>query len=295
MNNGQVYVEFGKHISMYKLGMLHEGVISFKGSNNKEFIKNLEEAYKFSHLYHIDEITKKLLLLTKPPKNTDIQHIPFKSMFIDVDFTKEEIKQFTNIDIEYNRILGVIIQEGMTRIIDNEGNYRDVPSGTAIRVIILGFDDKGFVFNTFHLQVNLIEEYKDMPIQTLEMKELKNTKKFIKNFSVNILNLILEPEIKIIFRDEDKERNLKRMKKGLIPFPFSSIIKIDGERKIYIDKMIANGDFKYSHRFWVQGHYRLLKSSRYTEHKGKKLWICPYIKGKKGGVLIEKTYKVDKK
>lgn len=294
MNNGQVFVEFGKYIAMYKQGMIFKGMTTFRGSNNSEFLKNLQEAYFSSHLYHIDEPTKKLLLLTTPPKNTDIKHIPFSSMFIDVEFTKEEVKQFTNIDIEYDKIVGMIIQEGQTRIIDDNGEYKDVPSGTAIRVIILGFDDKGFVFNTFHLQVNLFDEYKNLPLHKQEIDEVKKTKKFVNLFAVNILNLILEPEIRILFRDEDKDRNTKRIKKGLIPFPKSSIIRIDGERKIYIDKMVRDGDFKYGHSFWVRGHYRTLKSSKYKESRGKKLWICPFIKNKEG-ILFDKMYKVVKK
>ena len=292
MNNGQNYVEFGKHINLYKIGTLHKDVVYFQGNNNKHFVKNLEQAFYNSHLYHIDETTKKLLLLTKPPKNTDIKHIPFENMFIDVEFTKEEIKHFTNIEIEYNKITGIIIQQGVTRVIDDKGNYNDVESGTAIRIITLGFDEKGFVFNTFHLQVNLFDKYKDLKLQKVEIKNLKNTKKFASNFAVNILNLILEPDIKIIERSLDKERNIKRLKKNQIPFPASSVIKIDGERKEYMDNMTRAGHFNYSYRFWVQGHYRTLKSKRYKENIGKKIWICPYIKGE--GILFEKTYKVEK-
>jgi hypothetical protein len=68
-------------------------------------------------------------------------------------------------------------------------------------------------------------------------------------------------------------------------------VKIENPLRRYIDEFVRmRTRAKYSHKFWVRGHFRHLKADRY--HEKKTLWIVPFIKGQ--GILIQKNYDVEK-
>lgn len=286
------YSIFGKRLKQYELGMVTGRSEAITGASNEEFIVNIRRSFNESRLYRVEDTTKKLLMLTKPPKNTELEHIPYKNMFVDVGFKKEEIEQLMGITIDFDSVTGMIIQESGIRTVDKKGNYVDMSVGTAIRVICLAYNNNGeFVFNTFNMNVKLDEDFKNLKFAKVESN--KATKNFCRIFAINFLNLLLDPDIVIINKEVDESQNKKRIRRGKIPIPASTMIKIDGERKYYINKLVRDDSFsKYSYRFWVQGHYRTLRAERYKENRGKRQWIAPFIKGE--GILIEKTYKVDK-
>ena len=129
-----------------------------------------------------------------------------------------------------------------------------------------------------------------------ELKWTKEDKIFtdkIRIFMCNFLDFMLNPDVKVINVERTKEQNQKRIKRGKVPLPNYGFIKVQGELKIYLDRLSEDNNFSYSHKFWVRGHFRTLRSEkRYGTKVGSKIWIPPYIKGK--GILLEKIYEVQK-
>ena len=127
-------------------------------------------------------------------------------------------------------------------------------------------------------------------------KELsKKIRDELKKVSINFLNLINHPEVKLINHSK-KELRENRIKKGRLGIPDSIEINLTGKLKKYIyedlpkQKEAANN---YSHKFWVRGHWMNFISIRYINMIGKKKWVLPYIKGR--GEMISKDYYLGEK
>jgi len=118
----------------------------------------------------------------------------------------------------------------------------------------------------------------------------KICQKKIASFVMNFLLFLNEPDVYYFNVERTLEQNQKRIKRGKLPIPKYSIIKVTGQLKKYIDKLESINAFSYSHKFWVRGHWRNFQSHIYKNKKGKRTWIKPYIKGQ--GVLVDKIYKL---
>ncbi len=112
----------------------------------------------------------------------------------------------------------------------------------------------------------------------------------IRIFICNFLDFLNNPEVELLEIDRTKEQNARRVKKGKYPIRQLQDINLTGKLKIYLENMQSDNSFNYSYRFWVRGHFRILKNKRYGVHIGKKKWILPYIKG--DGILVNKNYNV---
>lgn len=146
-----------------------------------------------------------------------------------------------------------------------------------------------------------------------EFDTIDSLKDNLKLFICNLLDFINNPEVQIVPFKENKERNLKRLKREKPPIPEYRIIKVNGELKRYMEEAEQKRFFEYSHKFWVRGHfkrywnkdrYRLLYkkfkedslSSRYYLDKKYDVlmrWVVPYVKGK--GILTNNIYNIKKK
>jgi hypothetical protein len=116
----------------------------------------------------------------------------------------------------------------------------------------------------------------------------------VKYLVCNILDFINNPDVELVHVERTKEENVKRMDRGKIPIPVCKYVRINGQLKIYFDELNAGGEFNYSHKFWVRGHFRVLRDEhRWKDKVGTKIWIPPFIKGK--GIFIQKEYVVEKK
>ncbi len=120
----------------------------------------------------------------------------------------------------------------------------------------------------------------------------KETKLKLKEFVCNILDFINHQDVEVVCIEEHK-RNDRRMKKGKKPLPNIYSLVIKGNLKRYIYETLNNNleAWKIGFRFWVRGHWRNFKNSRYKNVS--KTWILPYIKGK--GELINKKYYLGEK
>lgn len=154
-------------------------------------------------------------------------------------------------------------------------------------------------------------EYKIERID-LDMDCIKGLSKNIKVFVCNFLDFINNPDVQIVTMRESKERNLKRQRRGKLPIPEYSLIRLTGELKRYVEEARQNRFFEYSHKFQVRGHFRRYWNKdryrnlyqKYSEGKLKgyyidkkydvlMIWMLPHLKGK--GLLIEQIYEVGSK
>jgi hypothetical protein len=262
--------------------------------------KELEYYLKHCHLFEINNNTKNLLVLTKTPKNNDMIKLPFKTIFIDVEFKKKDLKNL-GVNIGFD-IMGLLIDQhkiGSPQIDKNQTEIGEVLTITTL----LKEETKeknNIKIHRFDAHMNIYDDYKFLNLKNkrkisnpvIKRKKAEVEKKFIHLFTINFLNLINDPQIKIISIDTTKQ-NQKRIKKGKIAIPTRNVICLTGELKRHIDELCNKNIWTYKYRFWVRGHFRTLRNPRYGVNTGKRIWVAPFIKGK--GVLYKKTYLVDKK
>lgn len=143
----------------------------------------------------------------------------------------------------------------------------------------------------------------------------KDTNKYIKKLKEYIMNTLCflnSDEIKIMLHERTEKNRQRRIENKRVPLPSFNKIQVIGYLAKYLEKLESEGgNIRFTHRFWVRGHFRHFWDKRYDtlyksyklgdlKHKeGKqylmdsntlKLWIYPYIKGQ--GILIEKKYQL---
>ncbi len=136
------------------------------------------------------------------------------------------------------------------------------------------------------------ENYRVMHNFTLFESKKHKLYDFIRTYVCNFLDFLNNPEAELITVERTKEQNKKRILRGKNPLPPQIFVNITGKLKIYLDELKSNTDFSYNHRFDVRGHFRTLRSEKWKDSRGMKIWIPPYIKGK--GIYIKKVYDVKK-
>ena len=272
-----------------KIGSTKDGINNFiynfmkKTSLNKNEIIDM---YKFN----FEALIRKIEQL----RNTKIFHIE-ESLGLALERTRNKIYNrhlpFNNIFFEYNM------------------NFKDLN--------IIGFHitkDKFGVTITIHYlkednilsqHIEFFDEFgKENPIEDAFLKDrtkltaklnkidlIKNKdKRYIRNFFCNFLDFLNCPDVDIVVVERTEKENRKRVLVGKNPTPSQTFIRVKGKLKIYLKELHSGGYFNYSHKLWVRGHFRTLRSDKWKNKQGTKIWIVPYIKGK--GVLINKPYEV---
>jgi hypothetical protein len=254
-----------------------------------KFENNILNGLLNCHLFEVTDDLKRLLILTKTPKQNDMLKLPFPVIFIDARFTKKEMDAL-GVDIGFDEINGIIVQEGN---IYRSSDGKEI--GTDLRVSISAINYRSaWIFETYMENMNFYEEYRQYEgAKRVQENGLnKKARRFIKGFVLNFLNFIYNPEVKYVTVEADKKRNLKRIERDKLPIPPRNFIKLSGVLKRYTDELRNNPVWHYNYRFWVHGFFRTLRNEKYGVNVGKRLWIAPFIKGK--GLLIEKEYLVDK-
>ena len=221
-----------------------------------------------SKLFVLNESTAKLLNLTK--NELYIRQLPFDPLFIDTSFQLEQGGTLKGILIFKEPKEGFIL--GCARI-----EHED------------GLPPFNLYFDVFSRDLETLETGNRIQDSQQLVGVLKN--KQIQLFICSFLDFLNNPEVKTreVYRTE--EQNEKRKRRGKFPIPPCIFINITGKLYEYENKLESSGHLSYSHRFWVRGHFRVLKNEeRYGDKVGIKIWILPYIKGE--GVLIDKVRKV---
>lgn len=147
-----------------------------------------------------------------------------------------------------------------------------------------------------NLKITLYEDYDYLEGQYVDgsSKRWNRERQLVREFVMNCLDFINEPDVKYVERIRAYSPSKKRMRAGKGLRMPTMIVKITGELKRCLDNISMGGHFSYSYRFWVRGHWRRFTSELYTRSglKGKRKWIMPFIKGE--GILIDRRYQLVK-
>lgn len=152
--------------------------------------------------------------------------------------------------------------------------------------------------------------YDDFNLYKKENNKYRNK---IREYMMNFVNFINNEDVKLMFREKTEKNQQRRVDRGRVPLPSFNKIYVVGYLKKYLDKLESQElGTRFSHRFWVRGHFRrFLDKKKYNKlykqyEKGElrnvegkkysieegflKIWVYPYIKGE--GMLIDKKYKL---
>ena len=165
-------------------------------------------------------------------------------------------------------------------------------------------NDGIIIIPTYNVEKNLKHTGKEIIIrksdlfkkneQTHEMLNSKIITNGFINFIGNCINYINSTDVREVVIDRRNKPNYLRRKqqRGQIPNLITHKIFLTGELRKYLNSLPkSGGKIEYSHKFWVRGHWRTLRSyERYGDNVGKMLWIMPFIKGR--GELVKKDYLV---
>lgn len=293
--NSEHFIRFVKSFQAfdYAKDNMPETTISMYGDDRiKEidpealnFRNHIKTSISKCKVFEIDDETKKLLCLTETPLKNDEVKLPFEYLFLDVQFTKEELEDL-GIEISAKEITGIMASEGI--LTNGEINV-----GKDLRITMLSVIENDEVwFDTFNKNFNLEEEYKDFHFQVKENPTTdKKAREFVHKFFLNFINFLNNPEVEYVEHKRSEKNIQRRLKQGRPVIPSSMTIRVNGKLKQYIDNLKSGEQFHFNYRFFVRGHFRNLSSNRYKTKK--RIWILPFIKGE--GVLIDKSYKVIKK
>ena len=129
---------------------------------------------------------------------------------------------------------------------------------------------------------------------------------------MNFIDFVNSEDVKLMFMKRTEKNTQRRIDRNRLPIPSFNKIHIIGYLAKYLRELEEReGATRFSHRFWVRGHFRHFFDKKYDNmyklHKQGKLknltgkqyimdesgalkaWILPYIKGE--GILINKQYK----
>jgi len=251
------------------------------------FLKKKNESFKISTymlnvikngvIFRPTEDVMNLLEQTDISENIKIK-LPFDIIFIDYAFKIGQLK------IDGISLLNM-------RTVDSYGEITP-----RIMIISTGVDTNDYsnfyiydYINSIDTDLKKINNFNIIDRQE-KYVELKIVTPIITKLAKNFIHLLNSQNYKMIVSETTKEQNDKRIKRGKSPIPTIRHISLDEETKLYYQNIRLSEHRGFSHKFWVRGHFRNLKSDRYENTKT--LWIKPYIKGQ--GILIKKEYKVTK-
>lgn len=295
----KTFIEFSNAFVNFAINKKLNATESY-GNSPDAFMENIGSILAVGKVFRIDNAVKKLLLMTDVPKLNSHLKLPFNMIFVETEFSKEEIISHCgtnkiykehNKGIGVNRVIGIAITRG-NLINDLQGVV-----GSALRITTASFLENGGIwFDTFNYDVDISD--KQFGHYKIKVQEglTKKFKEMVCRYVTAFLNFVNNPEIEIIESNPDLKQNQKRVALGKPPIPSINSINVTGKLKIYIDNLKATGIFEskgFSHRFYVRGHFMTLRHKRYGVNIGKRIWKIPFIKGK--GLLIEKEYYVKKK
>ena len=244
----------------------------------KEFAQYVEkftnkDINEYLRLVEIEEGLMPLII------NTD-NKIFYRPLFFPFVFLNNEIK------FEHVLVKGILIRDD------------DINKDYAITAICLDLRDYGF----YTIMCDLIKKSEDKSLlktkEDIEFSARLND--YVRKIICNFVDLVEgnDEDIYTVEIITTQKQNLKRIKRGKIPFPTKIFIKAKKEFKKYVQEFnknyeeFNNEDDKkgFGHKFLVIGHFRHFRAERYKHVKGSKIWIKPFWKGI--GIVVSKEYKV---
>lgn len=285
--NSEHFIKFAKYFMAFCYNAEHNpAVLLGEGQVRPEFYNDIAKCLPQSRVFEISDEIKKLLSLTDTPLINDEVKLPFQNIFLDIEFTKEELAGF-GIEIEARKIIGVLIREGI--LTDGKDKFgKDL----RLSVMLEGVNEQGkedIWFVTFNRNFNLEKEYEGMNIKHIKLPHSdEKSENFIYKFFLNFLNFLYNPETEYVEVSRSQKNVERRAKQGKLPIPTSYKIFLTGKLKEYVDKLCSGGKFHYHYSFWVHGYYKTLRAERWGKKRGMRIFVPPFIKGE--GLLVEKSY-----
>jgi hypothetical protein len=217
-------------------------------------------------------------LLKKTDNKIHNRKLPFDNMFVECELKTEDATfyGFHLLKDKYGIIAKLLFQSD------------EMPQGMTFRGV-LPISDK-FSYEDDVVDEGIRDYMKRMRNETEGL--LKRGKKEVATLICNFIDFINNPEVEIVTVDRSEERNEKRLLRGKPPIPTVKHVRVTGKLKIYLNELQSGREITYSHRFWVRGHFRTLRSEKWKNKQGMKIWIPPFVKGK--GILVDKVYEVHK-
>lgn len=284
----------------------HPELIETRGEPESVFSDGLMEHFEGAKVFAVNDDVHELLL--KTDGTSDIKGLPFDKFFIECSFDVEDLKE-KQFGFGVDKVHGILVTkvDYMVMVDHNTHKTYRAPKD-AVRIYVLTTDVgypavptgyeymKGYSFNT----INVVA--KDWTLDFLGQKweakvdtNIPKIRKLILNYVSNFLNLLNNPnrEVVVTEREYSQARNKRRERQGILKVPNTQVVIPVGTLKQYIQQLHEHRAFSYSHKFFVRGHWRVLRHPKYGENIGKKIWLKPFLKG--SGILVPKTYEVDLK
>lgn len=255
------------------------------------------EAMEDAHVFEFDDDIALLMTLTDNEPH-EIK-LPFPLVWLDVEFefqTKTGLEHFQGILLRdapliFSTRKAWRLLPGTEKRIEYDAEKHDKDDYT--EHAIPGMTGAiGFLRVRGNMVVELVQPIGDDPRQAFKNatgRELHMTRlgqkehKLLSNLITNFLDLLETPDVMLV---PLKRRHIGRHQTGKMPVSEKVVVRASIRR--YIDQLKASGQFHYSHRFWVRGHWRHYRNDRYKNKQGEKEWIKPFIKGE--GILVKKQY-----
>ena len=210
--------------------------------------------------------------------NTDADEISLEELKLPYDYT------FIDACIEFNwyKIEGMYLyfeknEEGKNSLI--------------LRFLITYKDEKDIYFGGEIITFNLTSSEPEIDSKgRLTLDEKSELKKYFKNFVLNFLNFLNNPDIEFVQKQysQNQMNTIENKSRGMAE------INVYGKLRKYVDN-IANQikDVRFLKRaHWVRGHWMRFNSERYVNKKGQKTWVYPFIRGY--GEALKKDYVIKK-
>jgi len=238
---------------------------------------------KQAHIFHVDENVTKLLSLTK--NKIRFMHLPFNNLFIDCKIN------FGRLCIEGIHLIACKPLESTKFTVIEDGDYSNFHFFyfiTDTQKLEAKYFEYGMIETSDELETKFKEDIKTRcEEEEIDFGEAMNTSKNVKIFIMNFLDLLNNPEVELVERKADEERNIKRASQGKWIIPTRRFVVVKGKIKEYIEQMKTGKHFSYGHRFWVRGFFRTYEDDKFVNMKGKTKWVMPFLKG--CGLIIEKV------
>jgi hypothetical protein len=235
-----------------------------------EYISKIanQDINEYLRLVEIEEDLMPLII------NTD-NKIFYRHLFFPCVFLNNEIK------FEHVLVKGMLIYDD------------EVNKDYAITAVCLDLRDYGF----YTIMFDLVKKNENRSLlKTKEDVEFSvRLDDYLRKIICNFVDLVEgnDEDIYTVEIITTQEQNLKRIKRGKIPFPTKVFIKAKKEFKRYVQEFNKNYEDNkkgFGHKFLVIGHFRHFRAERYKRVKGSKIWIKPFWKGE--GIVVSKEYKI---
>lgn len=249
-----------------------------------------------SHLFEVEQRVALLLELTDNKPHPI--RLPFDAIFVDCMFYHQSVtyhgillyEGYVDAGAREKGIVGTS-WFGKDNPLRPDGNY--VPK---VFIVAVGESpaSPGHI-NVHEVKCSLNDDYRDVPMEkegefTTEFEDDRN---FLCRVASNVLDLVNDPDVTLKQLPPNPKRRERKWKKYNMEEPPTSRVILHPEITRYISQMprLPGEAGGIPYRYIVRGHWREFRAERYTNMRGRRIWILPFTKGQ--GPLLRHIYSVE--